>query len=342
MDFSTNPNASSEATIVNENKDQIKDTSRFFRLSAHPTITLFGLVGNVLTILIMRRHSFRKLPVSIYLTCLTASDTVFLLAAMIPLSSIQLQTRLPNYVCSVAYFILTATCNTSAWILVCMTASRFISIYFPQKQHTWCSIGRARGVCLSVAVAFCLTEFHIIFTIESPVVTESVLYGFSPKPWAKEFFNVYLVLNGIRYAFLPSLILLALNFCIIHWMLKQPVLNNIQYASLAADTKRITTILLTVAFIFVLTTLTASTLDMVGFIPGTLMDMAPMTTALAEILLGLNSSCTFYVSVLTAKNFRAELKKMLGCDSGVGPQNMQLAVIGVHWKPTAMGLLPDT
>ena len=287
----------------------------------------------------MRRPSFRKLPVSIYLMCLTASDTVFLVAAIIPWSSLQLKINLPNYVCSVTYFVLMATASTSVWILVCMTTSRFISIYFPLKQHTWCSIGRARVVCLTVAVIFCLTECHIIFTIESPDVQESVLYGFSPKPWAKEFFNIYLLLNGIRYAFLPSLILVTLNLFIIHWMLKQTILNNIQNASLAADTKRITIILLMVAFIFVVTTLTATTLDIVGFIPGTLMDMTPITTAIAEIFLGLNSSCTFYVSVVTAKNFRAELKKMLGCYSGIAPQNMQLAFVGVHWKPRA-GILP--
>ena len=289
---------------------------------AIPTFILIGLFGNMLIFAIMRRVAIRRRTIPFYFACLAVSDSVVLLYTAIGWThAYLLQQPLHTYMCKIGNYIFIVAIHCSTWILVTMTTHRFLYIYFPQKRKSWYSRKRAQVVCLILSITFFIIDLFFIFTSKSSGIHENMLSLCTVQAWAEHILYLLMVFNIVLHTLLPATILLIINVCIIYWLLKQPKLNSHQYSTLAANAKRVTMVLLLISTIFIISSMSMVSVYIIAFASGNNGHLNPIIFSVVEVIWLFNFSCNFYVSVGTSKDYRAELKKMLGCPGTVTPQS---------------------
>ena len=272
-----------------------------------PVLILLGLVGNLLVIAIMRRSAFRQQPVPLYLTTLAVADTVVLLYAVIGWTYVYvIRQTMHTYACKAAFYILAVARHTSCWILVGVTTHRFLFVCFPDKQSTLYTRKGALTVCFVVPVIFCLAELLIILFTETSGGHENMMHLCSVAPLLA---IVYTIVHGV----LPSIILLMLNIAIVHWLKKQPAVHNTHHPVLVSSGRRITLVLVLISSVFIISSLSISSLGVtsVMLVPENQNKAKSGIMGAVEVLWLFNHSCNFYISIITARQYRAELKKIM-------------------------------
>ena len=322
MNASINDNSSTHRTVTTTD-DYSSNRSRMIPLIVVPAVILIGLVGNSLVFAIMRRTMFSKRPVPFYLASLAVSDTLVLLCGTIYWSYAYLLLQpMPTYMCKVTSFIGPVAIHTSSWILVGVTAHRFLYIYFPHKRKSWYTRQRARVLCVTVAIAFIIVDLFYVFTTVSSGRYKHTFDLCAAEPWVQPYEFAGVIIHGILYAMLPSTILLILTICTVCWLIRQPKVNSLQYSVMADNARRVTIVLLLIASVFIISSISLCIIHPRQFSPGDEVEGSSFTIDFVEVIWLLNYSCNFYVSVGTCREYRAELKKMLGCDTQVMPQHV--------------------
>lgn len=67
--------------------------------------------------------------------------------------------------CRTLMFLLLVALHLSAWLIVVVSADRFVAIWMPLKALTLCTPRRARIVCLAVTFIIVVTNLHVFWTI---------------------------------------------------------------------------------------------------------------------------------------------------------------------------------
>lgn len=102
------------------------------RLYIYPIVLLTGLTGNTLSIAILTRPAMRSLPTYTYLTLLSFTDNLVLLAHLLRLwiealtgYDISLQ---HNWACKLKSLVGFTTTHYSGWLIVAMTVDRYMAV----------------------------------------------------------------------------------------------------------------------------------------------------------------------------------------------------------------------
>lgn len=146
---------------------QFRDLSRFWiQRVAVPLLTVIGLFGNLITIIIMTRRRMRS-TTNMYLAALAFVDMLYLVLTFVLGLS-----HYPNMAESRYYaywrmrpflMMLTDACsNTSVWLTVTFTIERYIAVKYPMKGKVWCTEARAKLLIIGVFV------FAILFSAPVP------------------------------------------------------------------------------------------------------------------------------------------------------------------------------
>ena len=171
-------------------------------------IVVFGIIGNILVLVMMRDARLRYLSYSIYLRFLAVSDSVLLLTYLISETEkiFGLNRFTPAYFCITAFSVRTLAALLSPWLVVCLTVDRFVCVSFPLKRGTLCTWNKAIIVC---SVAFCLS---LVFIAPFPFGTNVRDSKCFPS---EEVRSYYIFVHLILSALIPCLVIFLLTVLIV-------------------------------------------------------------------------------------------------------------------------------
>lgn len=227
------PNTTDGGSSLNEeNKMEAYSVHFFFWGIIVPVIVLFGLIGNILTIIVLWRKEMHSTTIY-YLRALVITDTIILVFAFLLLTPISIS----NYTNSLKYFrdiiypMIFVPCNyvvmtvqtINVWITVSVTIERYIAIC-----HPFISI-RLLTRCKALTVIGLTTSFSVLYNIPRLFGTKASPlksgegYIIVPTEYGES--DIYKeIYSGLMYSILifiiPLLVLFVLNFLLIIELMK--------------------------------------------------------------------------------------------------------------------------
>ena len=284
-----------------------------------PIIVFGGTVGNVLSFVVLMRQRMRNTSVYFYLAMLACADTCVLY-----LSGFKTWVRVTtgfemlhvSWVgCKTIMFIFMVTAHLSAWLVVAMTADRFVIVWCPLRVPLFCDIYRARVVTFLMTLALCLYKLHLFWTIDLLHLKGKTKCASIRSSYFMV--SVYPLLKLASYTIVPFVIVLVLNTLITYKLWKnrkafQTMLRrNRDHPSHKSTQYRVTVMLLTVSFVWLLLTAPftlRSLMDNVQVVRSS-QDKASyfLAKTICFMLMYLNHGVNFILYCLTGNKFRSEL-----------------------------------
>lgn len=225
-DFASSPvgwnNGTSSAPTPESPYSQLLDSSRFWiQRVLVPMITIVGVVGNTVTIVIMTRRRMRSSTNS-YLAALAICDMLYLLCifalSLKHYQFIQEQGLLIYYRCFPLIVMLADACsNTSVWLTATFTMERYIAVCHPIRGKVLCTESRARKAILAVFI-FCFsftlpTTFEYSVTEKYDPVTNVTKPSLGASELGKNqlYKKIFYWLTVVLFTVIPFLLLAIFN-----------------------------------------------------------------------------------------------------------------------------------
>lgn len=219
---STFPTAALEADVPDPFYQSFLSLSRFWvQRVLVPVLMSIGVVGNVITIVIMTRRRMRS-STNNYLAALATFDMMYLIFTFV--LSLKHYPRIPEtdnlFYWKLMPFIimLTDTCsNSSVWLTVTFTVERYIAVCHPMKGKVFCTESRAKKAIV-VVFLFCFAftfptpfEWKVI-EIENPVTNITTLSLDHTEMGSNYLYTtIYYWLTVVFFIFIPFLLLAVFN-----------------------------------------------------------------------------------------------------------------------------------
>ena len=186
-----------------------------------------GIICNIFCVAIMSSsRKLRKSTTAHYLLALACADTVFLIGEMLrwsswsaygrPITGLRL-THDYDVICRLTHYLRYSGKLMSAWMIVVITAERFIIIAFPLKVSSISTLPKARAVIILVVIlSFTLGAFPL-WTIKQGLHKKQATCMYTnPKEYSM-WSNVVLRFGQLL---IPSFIVFMLTGLIIFYLLK--------------------------------------------------------------------------------------------------------------------------
>lgn len=190
--------------------DGMQAAIEFLNIYLVPFIILFGICGNVLSLIVFTSTYLRLKSSSSYLALLSVSDGVFLLCVLIVwLSRVNIALFHQRYVCQIVVYLMYVMCFTSAWIVVAFTAERYILLYHPLFKDKYCTRRTALLTC-GVILTLGLFAYTVTFWTHGVNYINDVAICM-PVP---AYYDVMTALTGTDLTLtfiLPVIIIVVLN-----------------------------------------------------------------------------------------------------------------------------------
>ncbi|KPM10450.1 Proctolin receptor-like protein [Sarcoptes scabiei] len=227
----------------------IRDTVRFWVQKFFvPSIVFLGIIGNLITVIVMCHQRMRSTSTHIYLAALALFDSSYLLASF--LLSLQHYSNLTetkivsnenfemlDLLRSIYWFSfpsLIVVCdfasNTSIWLTVMFTTERYMAINFPLTMKTFCTRSRAfKSILIIAIVCSILTlptyfEYEIIIESHSEGQTIEIVESDLIKNPRYQIF--YFWFTALMFTFIPLTLLTFLNVFLIKSVRRQSRKRN--------------------------------------------------------------------------------------------------------------------
>ena len=325
MDTSTNLSESnfSVGSCVEINRNLIT-----FRITVYvflgSVICLVGFIGNILSIIVLRRDRDRKNTTTWLLQALAVADSLYLLASVLiqTLQTIKFDTnwwpaftriypRARPYVWPIASIVQT----TTVWIVLLITVDRYIAVtrpintYIKKRKHT--------KVCV-VLIFVAAGLYNIPRFFEKEVVTtfnhckNRTEYNVVHTPFRldRTYFLVYhVVLHCIFRTVGPLFVLLFLNVGLI-WKFKRAQKTRNHLTGTAAHYASVTLMVITVVTVFIVCEFPDAMLRIVAVLlhddpkEQRTNDTLLYLNVISNALLTLNSAVNFLMYCFTGTQFR--------------------------------------
>lgn len=136
-----------------------------------PLLTVTGIIGNIVSVMVFFRTRLRKLSSSYYLSALCISDTGFLLVNFLlwlSLFNINIYNR--NGCCQLFTFLSGFCSALSVWFVVAFTIERFIAVIYPLKRQTMCTVKRAKSVLIALIFVSAIHSLPLV-ALSAPAYT---------------------------------------------------------------------------------------------------------------------------------------------------------------------------
>lgn len=151
-----------------------QDPAYFLNVLLLTPVILFGLVGNCLSMLTWSRGSLRDTSTAVILTTLAIADTIVLLMPALEFwftSILGIWIRNDNiFTCKILGFASYFGPSLSSWIIVLVTAERFVSIWFPVKVRFVCT--RFKVKIIIMIMCLIIAAIYSPFLVFVEVITE--------------------------------------------------------------------------------------------------------------------------------------------------------------------------
>uniref|UniRef100_A0A0N4ZYA6 G_PROTEIN_RECEP_F1_2 domain-containing protein n=1 Tax=Parastrongyloides trichosuri TaxID=131310 RepID=A0A0N4ZYA6_PARTI len=134
--------------IINNNREGCNFQDFYFVL---PCIIMFGLIGNILSLVTILQSRLRKTNASAYLIVLTSSDSIFLIILLLVLFQVDFYSY---YSCTLIEYLLSTSASVSSWSIAALTIERFSAIVYPLKHVTYGHIDRFKMIMFWLPIPF--------------------------------------------------------------------------------------------------------------------------------------------------------------------------------------------
>ena len=268
-----------------------------------------GLVGNILSIIIMNRKKFRTNTASIFLSTLAVSDSGYLLTNYLTsvwIGSVTNMPRIPDHsdwVCKVVSYTVYVTKAYGSWILVAVNLERLLSVLYPYQIKRYLTLRRARLVNGAVFVIMLLVYSYIL--VLQGIQDHNKEPGCAMPDRSIATIQALNIFDMVFYSLLPCTCILTSN-ALLYYILRYR--NN----SKALDNDRlgISMILLVISMTYTVLTLPLSFLLVWNAHAFPLESSELLFTCLYTMDV-LNSAINFILYCISGSIFRNELKKMI-------------------------------
>lgn len=211
------PNATIESSY-----DALLVSSRFWiQRVLVPIITLIGVIGNSVTIVIMTRRRMRS-STNNYLAALAIVDMLYLLGgfalSLKHYEFIQEKGLSVYFRCFPFLLLLTDTCsNTSVWLTATFTVERYIAVCHPIRGKVLCTESRARKAVFCVVLfCFALTlptpfEYAVVDELDEATNMTKVSLSYSEFGRNELYKKIYYWLTVVLFTLVPFCLLAVFN-----------------------------------------------------------------------------------------------------------------------------------
>ncbi|KAL7075238.1 hypothetical protein ACQ4LE_005651 [Meloidogyne hapla] len=151
----------------NSNNEQIlseEESGGHEYLFVLPFIVLFGLCGNIISLVAIFHSRLRKMPANQYLIVLTIADSVFLIGIIMVLFKVDYTDFLP---CVLVEYVLMTSSYVSSWSIAALTLERYLAIAHPLKHVQYGHISRWKTMCCWLPLPFLLNLVQF-FSLSPP------------------------------------------------------------------------------------------------------------------------------------------------------------------------------
>lgn len=200
----------------------------FKNILMHICLTL-GLIGNILTLIVLMEKRMRRASTTQYLAALTLFDSLYLIGSFI--NNIQLNypnTKQSNLIPFLNLLFTPLTDfsgNTSPCLILMFTIERYLAVAYPLKSRYWCHSSRARKI-IGFTILFCFIftfptflESKIVFKWDSsmnrtvPELADTNIY---PDIYPL----IYFWFISITFQIIPITLLIILNSILMKYIHK--------------------------------------------------------------------------------------------------------------------------
>ncbi|XP_052774247.1 galanin-like G-protein coupled receptor npr-9 [Mya arenaria] len=294
-----------------------------------PIIVTAGLVGNILSLIVMKSKALRHKSYSQYLCVLAICDTLTLVIRQIrSVDEYFLETsytavvfrNFDDFGCKLFNFTEHVSYLMSSWIIVLMALERLIAVCMPFKKFMIRKRSGSTLALIAMFVSICLSQAFRLVMVEQ---LDSASCGASDS-FIELYSNLHIYFYYMCLTFiLPVSCVIVCNGLVLYQIfkirheIKTRVDRNHRQHRAMRKTHRTTCMLLTVSFTFLGTMLPLLTISMIIDIvvktrgPAAYPFYVAMTPYLdiAVVVSLVNYAANFFIYILSGRNFRYELRK---------------------------------
>ena len=297
-----------------------------------------GFLGNILTICVLTRKSFKHTSSSVYMRGLAVADIVALWGYFLRhMSEGYFTTVATLWYCRATVFMLSYGATTGSWLIVAMSTERLIAVTWPLKAGTLCTKSRAKIAVIALAIFGIGFNLQGFWTQTSVVEADDYMYCSPDYVNYGKYFSIWEPIDASVSLYIPAFGITIINILIIVQVRRaQKTQKSMRSGDdkkaknasesqkgkgggAASQTNQITAMLLSVSIIYWITMVPVS----IYFIyfpywikkpynPGFYADVV-VVQAVAYILININHAVNFILYCITGKKFRQELVMMLLC-----------------------------
>lgn len=299
-----------------------------------PVLIILGTFGNVFSFLILKNRAMLKFSTYFYLMVMAVADTLVLYVGLLrlwvgELTGLDIRDR-TDWTCKLTNVIGYTVSDFSVWLIIAVTVERYMVVCHPFQASSVCSSARAHRIVAALLIIFTCLNLHFCWTVH---IAQFVRNGYSiPQCTALEV-HARLVLEAwpwvdtLVYSLLPFVLIVALNGMIIRQVLvargRRTDLRNYgnkyeQRRPSQEGSTRLTVMLMTISFAFLLTTLPMSVVNIASALcRGECSDDERRQSAfrlartVTELLMYANHSVNFFLYCATGQKFRHQLMWMV-------------------------------
>ncbi|XP_050396627.2 FMRFamide receptor-like [Patella vulgata] len=294
-----------------------------------PILLILGTFGNIFAFLVLRHKAMSRLSTYLFLAVLSVADSLVLGIGLLrlwvgELSNFDIRDQ-ADWLCKCIITLGYVWSDFSVWLIVAVTLERYIVVAYPLKAQRLCSVQKAKKTIFALLITFVAINMHFFWTVG---LHQSVNGGEMKCDSSPD--HAYLVnvvwpwIDALLYSFVPFVLILIFNILIIFRIFRattgreylQNRGKNIRRFNLEGNS-RLTIMLLTVSFTFLVTTLPMN-IGIIGsfFWNKRSHNVAEMSklrlfVTVAELLMYLNHSINFFLYCATGQKFRNEIVKMV-------------------------------
>ncbi|VDK87074.1 unnamed protein product [Onchocerca ochengi] len=127
-----------------------------------PVIVIFGLCGNVISLVTIFHSRLREISANLYLIVLTTADSVFLLGLLLILFKLDFITY---HFCVAIEYILSTSSYISSWSVAALTIERYLAIAYPLKHARYGHLDRWKMILFWIPIPFAFNLIQLISLI---------------------------------------------------------------------------------------------------------------------------------------------------------------------------------
>ena len=288
-----------------------------------PLVIFTGTIGNILSFLVLMKRHLRDTSVYMYLIVLACADN-----AVLYLSAFKTWIRamfdwellhVSDIGCRVIMWLFLVSLHMSAWLIVAMTTDRFLVVWFPFKASSMCNSKRAKLTIIGMVFLIMMYNLHVFWTLGLRSYRGGRVTACGPSMDDYFMLEIFPVMKLVSYSILPFIIVLFLNLAITvrlwsnRMAISRAASDSDTGSASRASQNRITVMLLTVSFVWLILTAPFMLWSILRIPNGGDQQKAQsfLFKTTCFLLLYVNHGINFYLYCLAGRRFRQDLQDVM-------------------------------